>query len=92
MRRLDQRGWTRCNVCVKNLTARSVANGLQRGLRREVKEGGEPRSEADDGDMWVITAGGQRTRSPRETEGEKRIADDASVGGKPRRVGRGTGV
>lgn len=57
-----------------------------------MKEGGEPRSEADDGDMWVITAGGQRTRSPRETEGEKRIADDASVGGKPRRVGRGTGV
>lgn len=53
-----------------------------------MKEGGEPRSEADDGDMWVITAGGQRTRSPRETEGEKRIADDASVGGKPRRVGR----
>lgn len=47
VRRLDQRGWTRCNVCVKNLTARSVANGLQRGSRRKVKEGGEPRSKAE---------------------------------------------
>lgn len=55
------------------------------GRRAEVRS-------RDDGDMWVITAGGQRTRSPRETEGEKGIADDASVGGKPRRVGRGTGV